>query len=442
VFSELSKKLASVFGGLRSRGILTPEVIDNVIRGIRVSMLDADVALPVVREVTNLLREKLNGQEVIKSTSPEQTINKHLYDEIVRLLGIHDPGEGVKNGTMLMCGLQGSGKTTTSAKLANLFAKKHSKSTLLVSLDTTRAAAVDQLRMLASANNLCFFDDFKEADGPITIAKKAMKVSSKFDITIFDTAGRMYVNDSLMEELIAVRDVVKPRETFLVIDSMMGQDALKSAISFNDNVNLTGLIMTRIDGDNRGGACLSARSVTNCQIRYICTGEKVNDIEAFLPERVASRILGNGDIVSFVEKMAEQNANIEISNSKDFDMDGMEKHLQQIRKMGGISGFLKYIPGLGKIKEKLSDANIDERIIDRQVAIIKSMTKKERRNPTILNASRRRRIAAGAGMQVSDVNRLIKQYDTLKEMMKKMEKASGSKNGDKNLQATFERLFR
>lgn len=423
---------------VRNRGILTPEMVDNAIRDIRVSMLDADVALQVVREVTNLLREKLSGQEIIKSTSPEQTISKYLNDEIVRLLGDNDSGSGVKNGTLLMCGLQGSGKTTTSAKLANLFSKKYSKRVLLVSLDTTRAAAIEQLRKLALLNGLSFFDDFKETEAPTAIAKKAMKVVSRFDITIFDTAGRMYVNDALMEELIAVKNIIKPRESFLVIDSMMGQDALKSAIAFNDNIELTGLIMTRIDGDNRGGACLSAKSVTNCQIRYMGTGEKIDDIEIFHPERIASRILDNGDIISFVEKLAEQNADAEIKSSKDITMDVLVTHFERIKKIGGIEGFMKYLPGMGKIKDKFMGGTVDEKNIDRQVAIIKSMTKKERNNPKILNASRRRRIAAGSGQQVSDVNRLIKKYEEIKVMMKKIEKMAGNKNP----QAALERLLK
>lgn len=430
MFANLSKKLLGVFNNIRNRGILTPEIIESVIREIRISLLEADVALPVVRSFISSLKEKLNGQNIIKSTSPEQTINKYVFDEIVELLGTEE-GKNFKNGTVLMCGLQGAGKTTTAAKLANLLTKKHSKNVLLVSLDTSRPAAIDQLRKLARQCEISFFNDIDlNKDTPVSIAKRAMISSKDFDITIFDTAGRLYVDDALMNELKDVSNIISPNEKLLVIDSMMGQDALNTAVIFNQNIDLTGLIMTRIDGDNRGGACLSAKSVTNCQIRFLCSGEKIEDIEPFYSKRIASRILDNGDVISLVEKAIDQNIIEDMENfsiNKDFNMNDMEKYFKQIEKIGGIGGFLKFLPGMGKIREKLNNMQIDEKVISRQVAIIKSMTPKEKQNPKIFNASRRRRVAAGAGVPVSDVNKLLKQYDSMKLMMNKMKKAGGNK---------------
>ncbi len=430
MFTNLSRKFSEVFNNIRNRGVLTPEIIENVIREIRISLLEADVALSVVKSFISSLKEKLNGQNIIKSISPEQTINKYVFDEIVELLGSEE-GKNLKKGAILMCGLQGAGKTTTSAKIANLLTQKHSSKVLLVSLDTTRPAAIEQLQKLAIQFQISFFGDINSnKDTPISIAKRAMIASKDFDITIFDTAGRTYDDDSLMNELKEINNIVNPNEKLLVIDSMMGQDALNTAVVFNENINLTGLIMTRIDGDNRGGACLSAKFVTNCQIRFICSGEKIEDIETFYPKRIASRILDNGDMISLIEKTIEQNAIKDIENfnlNKNFDINDMEKYFKQIEKIGGISGFLKFLPGMGKIKEKLNNIKIDEKVISRQVAIIKSMTKKERETPKIFNASRRRRVASGAGVPVSDVNKLLKQYDNMKLMMNKMKKAGGDK---------------
>lgn len=430
MFANLSKKLLDVFSNIRNRGILTPEIIDKAIREIRISLLEADVALPVVRSFISSLKEKLEGENVIKSTSPEQTISKYVFDEIVSLLG-REETKNIKNGSILMCGLQGAGKTTTSAKLANFLTKSHSKKTLLVSLDTSRPAAIDQLQKLATKNGIHFFDDIDlNKDTPVSIAKRVINSSKGFDITIFDTAGRMYIDENLMKELKEISDIVNPKEKLLVIDSMMGQDALNTACVFNENISLTGLIMTRIDGDSRGGASLSAKSVTNCQIRFLCSGEKIDDIEVFYPERIASRILDNGDVISLVEKAMNQNVIEDMDDlniNKSFTMDDMEKYFKQIEKIGGIGGILKFLPGMGKIKEKIKEANIDEKVIAKQVAIIKSMTKKEKKEPKILNASRRRRIATGAGVPVSDVNKLLKQYDGMKIMMSKMRKSGKDK---------------
>lgn len=430
MFSGLSKKLLEVFNNIRNRGVLTPEIVDNAIREIRISLLEADVALPVVRKFTLSLKDKLNGQSVIKSTSPVQTISKYVFDEITELLGSNE-NKTIKNGAVLMCGLQGAGKTTSSAKLANFLSKKQLKKILLVSLDTIRPAAIEQLQKLAGKAEVDFFADIDiDNDTPVSIARKAMAAGKDFDITIFDTAGRMYVDDMLMDELKQLVEILKPVEKLLVIDSMMGQNALNTADVFNQNIILTGLIMTRIDGDNKGGACLSAKSVTDCQIRFICAGEKIDDIEIFHSDRVASRILDNGDVISLVEKAIDKNMIEEmekININKDFNMDDMAKYFQQIEKIGGIGGFLKFLPGLNSIKDKLNSLNTNEKIISKQIAIIRAMTPKERRNPKILNASRRRRIASGAGLPVSDVNKLIKQYDSMKLMINKLKKSGGNK---------------
>ena len=423
MFANLSQKLVSIFDNIRKRGILTEEIIDSTIREIRVSLLEADVALSVVRSFTCSLKEKLKDQKVIESITPEQTIIKIVYDELVSLLGESGDILDHKKRSILMVGLQGTGKTTTSAKLANLLKNKFKRKCLLVSLDTYRPAAIEQLQKLASQNGIDFFNDFDiQKDDPISIAKKANIASKNYDVVIYDTAGRLYIDSEMMSEIETIKSITNPDETFLVIDSMMGQDAINTAKTFHDSVNLTGLILTRIDGDARGGAALSAKSVTNCQIKYICTGEKINDIEQFHPDRIASKILDKGDVLSLVEKAMDENVMSEVSDikiGKDFDLSGMEKYLKQLEKIGGIGGFLKFIPGIGKIKEQLKDANINDKTVAKQIAIIKSMTPLERKDPKILNASRRRRLALGCGQEVSEVNRLIKQFEGVKNMMTK-----------------------
>jgi signal recognition particle subunit SRP54 len=425
VFDNLSKKLCAIIDGIKKRGILTDEVIDSTTREIRISLLEADVALEVVKSFTLQLKEKLRGQKIINSVTPEQTIIKIVYDELVDLLGSDEEFKVDKYRTILIAGLQGTGKTTTSAKLANLLRTKFNKKVLLVSLDTYRPAAIEQLRKLASCNSIDFFDDIDQlVDTPISIAQKAVGRLKEYDAVIYDTAGRLYVDDAMMEEIKKLKDIVKPDNTLLVIDSMMGQDAINTAKAFNEAVNLTGLILTRVDGDSRGGAAISAKSVTNCQIRYMCTGEKISDIEPFHPDRIASRILDKGDVLSLVEKAMDSNIVEDISDistGKNFTLDGMVTYLKQLEKLGGVGGILKFLPGIKKMKEKLAEANISDKTIARQISIIMSMTRLERQNPKILNASRRRRIAAGCGQQVSDVNRLIKQFEQLKTMMVKFQ---------------------
>ena len=424
MFANLSQKLTKIIDNLRNRGVLTEEIVDKTIREIRVSLLEADVALSVVKVFSQQLKEKLIGKNVINTTTPEQTIIKAVYDELINILGNPDDAKDYKSGKILMLGLQGTGKTTTSAKLANLIQSKSKKNVLLVSLDTYRPAAIDQLRILAKNNNIVFFDNFNSDDTPISIARKAMDICDKYDVTIFDTAGRLYLDDSMMEEVAELKAIINPEDSYLVIDSMMGQDAVNTAKTFNESLQLTGLILTRVDGDSKGGAALSAKYITNCSIKYICAGEKISDIEIFHPDRIASRILDRGDVLTLVEKAMNSNITDEIKEvqlGKDFDLNGMEKYLRQLEKIGGINGFLKFIPGIRRIKDQLKEANISDKTIARQIAIIRSMTIEERKDPKILNASRRRRIAAGCAQEVSDVNKLIKQFEQVKTMMTKFQ---------------------
>ena len=421
MFEGLSKKLLSIFGNIRNKGVLTEDVIDSTIREIRISLLEADVALSVVKQFSNDLKEKLKDQQVIKSVTPEQTIIKIVYDELVKLLGTCD--KSYKYRSIMLVGLQGSGKTTTAAKLANLLRTKFKSKCLLVSLDTYRPAAITQLEKLAHDSNIDFFNNFSSSDSPIEIASKAQSVVSNYDVVIYDTAGRLYIDDKLMKELVELKFIIDPRDILLVIDSMMGQDAINTAKTFNEQLGISGLILTRVDGDSRGGAALSAKSVTNCQIKFIGTGEKTKDIEIFYPDRIASRILDKGDIISLVEKAIDENVAEDISKvkvGKDFDLNSMETYLLQMNKIGGLSGLMKFIPGIKRIQEQLKNSNISDKVISRQIAIIRSMTKKERSNPKILDASRRKRIAGGCGQEVYDVNRLIQQYDHLKKIMTKM----------------------
>lgn len=424
MFENLSQKLTKIFDSLKNRGILTEEIINTTIREVRVSLLEADVALSVVKSFSQSLKEKLLGKSVINTTTPEQTIIKIVYDELVNILGNPDDVKEYKSGKILMLGFQGTGKTTTSAKLANLISTKNKKKVLLVSLDTYRPAAIEQLRILAKNHNIDFFNNFNSDDNPLSIAQKAMKICDKYDVTIFDTAGRIYLDEFMMQEVFELKSIINPDDSYLVVDSMMGQDAVNTAKIFNESFQLTGLILTRIDGDSKGGAALSVKYITNCPIKYICSGEKISDIEIFHPDRIASRILDRGDVLTLVEKALDSNVTDEIKEvhiGKDFDLNGMEKYLKQLEKIGGISGFLRFIPGMGKIKDQLKEANISDKTIARQIAIIRSMTLEEKKNPKILNASRRRRIAAGCAQEVSEVNKLIKQFDQVKTMMTKFQ---------------------
>ena len=417
MFGNLRDKFREIIDKINNRGILTEDIIDTTVRELRISLLEADVALPVVKDFSAKLKEKLLGKQVLNSMTPAQTVMQNVYNELVALLG--DSGEisNIKRGKILILGLQGAGKTTSSAKLANLLQSKYNRKVLLVSLDTYRPAAIEQLRKLANKNDIDFFENFEQKDTPIEIARKALNTQNKYDIIIYDTAGRSSIDEKMMREIADLKALISPSETFLVIDSMMGQDAVNTAKSFNETVTLTGLVLTRADGDARGGAIISAKYVTNCQVKFICNGEKINDIEQFYPERIASKILDQGDIMTFLEKANE----MELPQIKRgmFDLCDMEGYLTQLKKLGGMGGLMKYLPVIKKLRNHLNTYYNADKAIDHQIAIIRSMTIAEKRDPKILNASRRRRIAAGCGQEVSAVNKLVKQFEHLRTALKK-----------------------
>jgi signal recognition particle subunit SRP54 len=437
MFEALSSKLNGVFDRLRRRGALSEADVTDALREVRVALLEADVALPVVRDLIAKVRERAVGQEVIRSVSPAQQVIKIVNDALVEALGGGAADDG-KRGIdlnapapvpILMVGLQGSGKTTTSGKIALRLRTKDRKKVLLASLDVHRPAAQLQLQTLAQQAEVTSLP-IVPGQTPIQIAARAMDVARRelYDVVILDTAGRLAIDEALMEEVAQVKLATNPHETLLVVDAMTGQDAVNTAKAFQDKVGVTGIVMTRIDGDARGGAALSMRAVTGAPIKLLGAGEKLDALEDFHPDRIASRILGMGDIVSLVEKAAatidqEEAERLAARMQKgQFTLEDYAAQLKQIGKMGSLQGILGMLPGVGKIKQQLNDANLDTAILKRQAAIIGSMTPKERRAPDIIKASRKKRIAAGSGTSVQEVNKLLKQFDDMSAMMKRMNK--------------------
>ncbi|CAA7623180.1 signal recognition particle protein [Magnetospirillum sp. SS-4] len=431
MFEGLSSKLGKVFERLTGRGALTEADVTEALREVRVALLEADVALPVVKDFIGRVRSRAIGQEVIKSVTPGQMVVKIVHDELIATLGAKGTElnlSAVPPVVILMVGLQGSGKTTTSAKIAFKL-KREKKKVLLASLDVYRPAAQQQLQILAGQAEVGSLP-IVMGEMPVAISKRALGVGRKegYDVVILDTAGRLHIDQELMAEVANVRDAVKPTETLLVTDAMTGQDAVTLAREFNEKVGVTGIVLTRIDGDARGGAALSMRSVTGRPIKFLGAGEKLDALEVFHPDRIAGRILGMGDVVGLVEKAMETLDQEEaerlakrIEKGK-FDLDDMRKQFAQVRKMGDLKGILGMLPGMGKMAGQLKDANIDNKMVARQEAIISSMTPAERRNPDLIKASRKKRIAAGSGMSVQDVNKLLKQYQQMADMMKKVGK--------------------
>ena len=433
MFEALSDKLSGVFDRLRARGSLNETDVTEALREVRLALLDADVALPVVRDFIAKVRERAIGAEVMSSVTPGQQIVKIVNDVMIEALG----GSGavpinlnaVAPVPILMVGLQGSGKTTTSGKIARRLSERLKKRVLLASLDTQRPAAQLQLAQLADQAGVPSLP-IVAGQTPVQIANRAMDVARRegFDVVILDTAGRLSIDQELMDEVRQVRAATNPAETLLVVDAMTGQDAVNTAKAFNDALSITGIVLTRMDGDARGGAALSMRAITGAPIKLIGVGEKQDALEDFHPERVAGRILGMGDIVGLVERASEtiDQAEAEKLASKmmrgKFDLDDYASQLRQISKMGSLSGILGMLPGAGKIKQQLAGADLDTKVLKRQAAIISSMTIKERRTPDIIKANRKKRIAAGSGTSVQDVNRLLKQFDDMSTMMKKMGK--------------------
>jgi len=432
MFESLSDNLAKIFDRLKGRGFLSEEDVNVAMREVRIALLEADVALPVVKEFINNVKAKALGQEVIKSVSPSQMVVKIVQDELTVMLGSDNTELSLAvspPAVIMMVGLQGSGKTTTSAKIALRLKEKQNKKTLLASLDVARPAAQEQLAILATQAGVSSLTIVK-GENPVAIAKRAMQTAKLegFDVLILDTAGRLHIDEALMQELTDIKKIANPVETLLVADSLTGQDAVNVADHFHKKLTITGIVLTRIDGDNRGGAALSMRSVTGCPIKFLGAGEKLSELEEFHPDRIASRILDMGDIVSLVERAAE-NINHEQAEKLAkrvqkgiFDLNDLADQLKTIRKMGGVGGLMGMLPGMKKIKSQLAESNVDESILIRQEAIISSMTKKERKDAHIINASRRKRIAAGSGTSVQDVNRLLKQYQSMSMMMKKVSK--------------------
>ncbi|HEX6978805.1 MAG TPA: signal recognition particle protein [Alphaproteobacteria bacterium] len=441
MFESLTTKLGEVFDRLRKRGALSESDVVAALREVRVALLEADVALPVVKDFVAGVRLKAIGQEVIKSVTPAQMVVKIVHDHLVETLGSTTAEVNLRANPpvpILMVGLQGSGKTTTTAKLALRLTGRDKKKVLMASLDTRRPAAQEQLAVLGQQTRVATLP-IVPGQGPVEIARRAMETASRegYDVVLLDTAGRLAIDEELMAEAAAVRDAVKPAETLLVADAMTGQDAVNVARAFNEKIGITGIVLTRVDGDARGGAALSMRAVTGRPIKLIGTGEKLDALDAFHPDRIAGRILGMGDIVGLVERAAETVEREEAEKlakkvqKGQFDLDDMAAQLRQLRKMGGLTGVMNLLPGIGKMKKQLAGANIDDRIVKRQEAIISSMTRAERRDVKLLNASRKRRIAAGSGTSVEDVNRLVKQYLEMQRMMKQV-----SKLGQKGLMRT------
>jgi signal recognition particle subunit SRP54 len=431
LFESLQSRLTGVFDKLRGRGALSEADVDAALAEVRTALVEADVALPVVKDFIDKVRPRAIGESVIRSVSPGQQVIKIVHDVLVETLGNENEqlNIGSPPAPILMVGLQGSGKTTTSAKLGLLLQTREKKRVLMASLDTTRPAAMEQLRVLGEQAGIATLPIIAGQD-PLAIAKRAIASArvGGYDAVILDTAGRQHVDDQLMAEVAAVKALTNPHEILLVADSLTGQDAVNIAKSFNERVGITGIILTRVDGDGRGGAALSMRSVTGAPIKFLGAGEKLDALEAFHPARVAGRILDMGDVVSLVERASEtidkeEAEKIAAKMKKgQFDMNDLKSQLNQMKKLGGMKGVLGMLPGVGKIKDQLDAAGLDDKILTRQEAIIGSMTKQERGDPDLINGSRRKRIAAGAGVEVSEVNKLLKMHRQMADMMKKMGK--------------------
>ncbi|MFP4275663.1 MAG: signal recognition particle protein [Paracoccaceae bacterium] len=436
MFENLSERLSGVLDRLTKQGALSEEDVKTALREVRVALLEADVSLPVARDFVKAVQDKATGQAVTRSVTPGQQVVKIVHDALVDVLrGDEDPGKlKIDNppAPILMVGLQGSGKTTTTAKLAKRLSEREGKKVLMASLDVNRPAAMEQLQILGAQIGVDTLPIVK-GETPVQIARRARTQASLggYDVYMLDTAGRLHIDAELIAQAAEVRDVVNPRETLLVVDGLTGQVAVEVAEEFDDKIGVTGVVLTRMDGDGRGGAALSMRAVTGKPIRFVGLGEKMDALETFEPERIAGRILGMGDIVALVEKAQET---IEAEQAErmmkrmargQFNMNDLKAQLQQMQKMGGMEGIMGMMPGMGKMKSQMADAGIDDTILKRQVALIDSMTRKERANPQILQASRKKRIAAGAGLEVADLNRLLKQHRQMADMMKKLGKKGG-----------------
>ncbi len=445
MFENLTDRLSSVFDTLRGKGALGPKDVDAALGEVRRALLEADVALPVAKAFIEKVRERAVGQEVLRSVTPGQQVVKIVHDAMVETLGerlVPISLAAAAPVVIMMVGLQGSGKTTSTAKIAKRLEAQEKKKILMASLDVRRPAAQEQLKVLGEQTGIATLP-VVAGQQPVDITKRALQAAKLggFDVVMLDTAGRLHVDEALMSEMAEVRSVSAPHETLLVADSLTGQDAVNVAEQFHSRIPLTGIVLTRTDGDGRGGAALSMRAVTGVPIKLLGTGEKLDALEDFAPDRVAGRILGMGDVVSLVEKAAEtldaEKANRIAAKMKkgQFDLDDLAEQLKQMARMGGMAGVMGMLPGMGKMKKQMDAAELDNSVIKRQGAIISSMTKAERRNPKLLNASRKKRVAAGSGTSVQEINRLLKMHRQMADMMKAM--AKGGKRGMGGLAGLF-----
>ena len=444
MFENLSERLGGVFDRLTKQGALSADDVTAALREVRVALLEADVSLPVARSFIKRVQEKATGSAVTKSVTPGQQVVKIVHDELIATLrGDEDPGRlKIDNppAPVLMVGLQGSGKTTTTAKLARRLKEREGKRVLMASLDTNRPAAMEQLAILGGQIGVDTLPIVK-GENAVQIAKRAKSQATLggYDVYLLDTAGRLHIDEVLMDEVQAVRDAVNPRETLLVVDGLTGQDAVNVATEFEGKVGITGVVLTRMDGDGRGGAALSMRAVTGKPIRFVGLGEKTDALESFEAERIAGRILGMGDIVALVER-AQQTLEAEQAERMmkrfqkgQFNMNDLKQQLDQMLKMGGMQSVMGMMPGMAKMSKQAEEAGFDDRMLKRQIALIQSMTKKERANPELLQASRKKRIAAGAGLEVSELNKLLKMHRQMADVMKKMGKGGMLKQAMKSM---------
>ena len=443
MFENLTNKFEEIFSSLKKAPSLDEKQVDEGLKGIRLALLEADVSLDVVKEFIGRVKPKALGQEIIRSTSPGDMVVKIVYDEIVSFLGDKNSEislNAVPPVPIMLVGLQGSGKTTTTSKLAKFLEKNNKKKVMMASLDVYRPAAQEQLRLLGEQNNIETLPII-EGQLPADICRRALSAANLngCEVVLFDTAGRTQIDFQMMNEIKQIETIINPAETILVADSLTGQVAANVAKEFKNTVNLSGIILTRADGDGRGGAALSMKYVAEVPIKFLGVGEKIENFEVFHPDRIANRILGMGDIVSLVEKASEDldQENLKKTEEKlkkgQFSMEDYLSQLRQMKKMGGIEGIMSFLPGVSKIKSQMDQSGIDEKIITQNEAVILSMTKQERENPKIINGSRKKRIANGSGTDIATINKLLKQFKMMSEMMKKMSKGNIKGMADKGI---------
>ena len=443
MFENLTNKFEEIFSSLKKAPSLSEKEVDEGLRGIRQGLLEADVALPVAKKLIENIRPKAVGQKIIRSTTPGQMIVKIVYDELVKFLGDTKSEinlNAVPPVSIMLVGLQGSGKTTTTAKLAKYLERNNKKKILMVSLDVYRPAAQEQLKILGEQGSILTLPMIKDQP-PIDICRRALSAANLngAEVILFDTAGRTQIDLQMMSEIKQIQSTVSPSEILLVADSLTGQVAVDVASEFKKTVDISGIILTRADGDGRGGAAISMKYVSNVPIKFLGIGEKIENFEVFHPERITNRILGMGDIVSLVEKASQDIDQENLKKTEEnlkkgqFSMEDYLSQLKQMKKMGGIEGILSFLPGVSKIKSQMDKAGVDEKIITQNEAIILSMTKKERENPKLINGSRRKRIANGSGTDVATINKLLKQFRLMTDMMKKMSKGDLKGIGDKGI---------